>query len=231
MTHNFKHDLLIPFRLNRIDSPEGRFYEYKNIGHMDSPFMRFPSVTSVLANYYGTEWLDEWKARVGEEKANRVSTQAKRRGTAMHSIYEKFLLNEDYTKGSMPNNLIEFNKVKPYLEKNITCIRGIELPLCSHYLHLAGTTDAFIYWDNVPTILDFKTSKKPKKAKYIESYFVQATIYSRMIEEMYGIKVPQLVIIMTVDHDDPLIFIEPTSKYYDIVEKVKHANSGSRIPN
>lgn len=215
--HTFKHDLLTPFTIDRIDGPSGRIYQ---LWHDDGYVYNFKSVTAALSQYYGTASLDNWKKAVGEETANKIGAQARNRGTAMHSIYERFLLNEDYAKDTMPINLSDFEKVKPYLINLITKVRGIELKLYSNKLKMAGTTDAFVELKGIPTILDFKTSKKPKKIKYLESYFVQATIYAMMIEELYGIEVPQIMIVMTIDHDLPRLYLQETEKYKPIVEKV-----------
>lgn len=217
--HCFPHAMFPFSSLQRIDDPSGRYYL-----NPDTPDIKYKSVTNFLGEYYGTEWIEKWKKRVGEEEANRISGIAKTRGTSIHSIYEKFLLNEEYKKGVMPFTLMDFNKVKPYLLRSVSKVYGVELPLYSEKLQLAGTADAVIDWDGIPSILDFKTSKRKKELKDIESYIMQTTIYSIMVEERYGLQIPQIVIIMTVDHDNPIFFIENTIDYrrnvYKIVSKI-----------
>lgn len=216
----FKHDMLSRYPLEREDTSSGRYYNCDG--------KKYPSVTTLLNSYYDNSWLEIWKNRVGEDKANRISTQARNRGTAVHSVYERFLLNEDYVKGTMPVNLEEFYKLKDILEENISVVHGIELPLYSHELKLAGTTDAVATWARSLSVLDFKTAKRAKTAASIENYFIQTTIYGMMIEEMYGLDVKKIVIIMTVDGADPLIFERDSNEYrekvFEIVNNYYEAN-------
>lgn len=218
----FKHEFLKRYPLIREDTDSGRYYSCND--------QKYPSVTSVINSYYDQSWLEKWKVRVGEEKANKISTQAKNRGTAVHSICEKFLLNQEYEKGAMPVNLEEFYKIQPMLEEKISIVYGIELPLYSNALRLAGTTDAVTTWSGTLSVLDFKTAKRRKRAADIEHYFIQKTIYSMMIEELYGLEVNNIVTIMLVDGDNPLIFEndnhqfrqkvnEIVRKYYDSCER------------
>ena len=68
-------------------------------------------------------------------------------------------------------------------------------------------------WDGVPSIVDFKTSRKLKREDWIESYFLQATAYSIMFEELTGVNIPQFVILVAVDHEEPQVFIKSTDNY------------------
>lgn len=214
--HEFHHELLPSMSLDRVDSPSGRYYIKK-----ETPNIKYISVTNFLAQYYNDkEWLDKWKERVGDEKANEISGRAKTRGTSLHSLYEKFLLNEDYKTDANILSLRNLNQVKPYLINSIDKIMGVELQLYSDKLLLAGTADAVVIWEGIPTILDFKTSKKKKKPEDIESYFLQTTIYSMMVEELYGIHIPQVLIIMTVDHDYPIFFFENTVNFRRKIKKI-----------
>ena len=55
---------------------------------------QYPSVTSVLS-IINEDKIAAWRKRVGEEEANRVGHRASSRGTSVHSILERYLLNED----------------------------------------------------------------------------------------------------------------------------------------
>jgi genome maintenance exonuclease 1 len=91
----------------------------------------------------------------------------------------------------------------------------MEAPLLSHVLQLAGTVDLVAEFDGVLSIIDHKTSSKPKKKEWITDYFLQATCYSIAIEEMYGIKITQLVVAVVVDDDPtPQVFVEDRRNYY-----------------
>jgi genome maintenance exonuclease 1 len=165
--------------------------------------------------------LQRWRERVGIEEANKIGTQARVRGTAFHNICEKFLLNDpDYKKGTMPINLADFKKIAPILKENVGLIRGIELKLYSETLNCAGTCDLISEWKGELSIVDFKTARKNKSEETILTYFLQATCYAIMAEELYDLDIPNIVIVMSVDHESPLIFEKKKSKYVDKVYKV-----------
>ena len=65
---------------------------------------KYPSITTVLS-VRNKKGLMEWRKRVGEEEANKISRQAAGRGTAVHKLAEDYLDNvEDWNKGAMPAN-------------------------------------------------------------------------------------------------------------------------------
>ena len=165
---------------------------------------RLKSVTTVLSERLDKTALLEWKAKVGEEEAQRISVQAARRGTAIHNIAERYVLNEEqyYSPKEMPINIESFKPIKKVLDEHVDNVLGVELPLWSKALGVAGRTDLVAEYDGNTSIIDFNTSKRPNKAVWIENYFLQSTIYSMMFERMYSIAVPQIVIIITVD-DEP----------------------------
>jgi len=206
----FKHTLVpkIEIRTKTIDGK--RWYL------LPDGVTKFRSVTSILSEKLNKDFLIEWRKRVGEEEANRISTQASRRGTAIHNIAERYILNEElyYGPGEMPINVESFKPIKDILDKHVDNVLGVELPLCSKALGCAGRTDLVAEYNGITSIIDFKTSKKIKKIEWIESYFLQSTIYSMMFERIYSISVPQIVIIITVD-DEPKaqLFVEDRSKY------------------
>jgi len=180
---------------------------------------KLKSVTSVLSEKLDKTALLEWKKRVGEEKATRISVQAARRGTSIHDIAEKYLLNEEniYDK-VMPINIESFQPIKKELDDHVDNILGIEMPLFSKSLKCAGRTDLVAQYDGITSVIDFKTSKRFKKESWIESYFLQSTVYSMMFEWTYKINVPQIVIIITVDNEKtPQTFVMERSKYVNRV--------------
>lgn len=182
--------------------------------------IKYPSVTTILSAL-DTKWLERWKARVGEEAAAEISGMAKTRGTAIHNLAEKYLMNDpDWWKGSMSINLSNFKKIREHLDRNVGEIYGIEMPLHSHVLKTAGTTDLIAMWKNTPAIVDFKTARNPKKEENIEHYFIQATVYSEMVKERFGLEINKIAIVMIVDHSEPLIFEKDPSDYLDRVNDI-----------
>lgn len=184
---------------------------------------KLKSVTTVLSEKMDKTALLEWRARVGEEEAKRISTQAARRGTAIHSIAERYVLNEEkfYGEKEMPINIESFKPIKQILDDHVDNILGVEIPLYSKTLGCAGRTDLVAEYDGTLSIIDFKTSRKPKKAEWIENYFIQATCYSMMFEWMYKFSVPQIVIVITVDDEKtPQVFKLERSQFVNRVLEV-----------
>ena len=193
---------------------EGRYY-------ITPSGKRLPSVTTVLGRKLDKTALLEWKARVGEEEANKISTQAANRGTAIHLIAEKYLLNQDtYPPKTMPANIDTFKKIQKKLDEHVDVVHALEAPLYSLKLNAAGRTDCVATWDGVPSIIDFKTSRKPKQEEWIKSYFLQATTYALMFEELTGQEIPQFVIIVAVDHEETQVFVKPKSEFEDEVRQI-----------
>jgi genome maintenance exonuclease 1 len=184
-------------KLKRIDTPSGRRYETIS-------GMAYPSVTSVLGILGKAEIL-AWRKRVGEEEANRISSRAARRGTAIHTLCENYLLNQEVNAG--PFDLETFRSIQPYLDR-INNIHCLETQLYSDHLQVAGTVDCIAEFDGKMSVIDFKTSKRIKSRDDIHSYFMQTSAYAVMFEERTGIPVGRLVIIMSVDDEKPLLFVE-----------------------
>ena len=195
MFQHLYHD--IP-KLKRVDLPDGRVYETPT-GE------KYPSVTSVVG-LLGKEDIMKWRKAVGEEEANRISSRAARRGTAIHSLCEAYLKNEPVEPSIFDADT--FKCIKPALDE-INNIHCLETQLFSHHLRVAGTVDCIAEFQGKLSIIDFKTSKRVKTRDDIHSYFMQTSAYAVMFEEMTGVPVPRLVIIMSVDDmDEPLVFVE-----------------------
>lgn len=180
---------------------------------------RYPSVTTVLGENKDKTFLQKWIDTVGEEKAEQIKVQAGNRGIALHTICEDYLLNKDvYPEGVMPANIMTFSNLKSVLDTRVGKVFAVEAPLYSKKLNTAGRTDCIAEFDGVVSIVDFKTSLKPKKEEWIQDYFYQATCYSLMAEALTDLKIPQITIIITVDgQPEPQVFVKNKYLY---VEKV-----------
>ena len=175
----------------------------------------YPSVTTVLS-IINEDKIAAWRAKVGEEKANRIGTQAANRGTAVHSIIEKYLHNED-TSDFMPHVQQSLQNLKPLIDKHVTKVFATECPLYSDYLKLAGTCDAIVEWDGVPTIVDWKTSRRPKKKTDIPNYFAQLAAYAVMWEERTGMACNNTRIVMDVDNFHPVMYKETRDDWINLM--------------
>lgn len=207
----FKHNLVPEVEIDTTSIDGKRYYVLPN-GE------KFRSVTTVLSDALDKTALLEWRKKVGEEEAQKISTQAARRGTAVHSLAERYVLNEEnYLRGAMPSGIDAFKSLQTLIDKHVDNILGIELPLYSVALKTAGRCDLIAEFDGVPSIIDFKTSRRLKKEEWIESYFLQTTVYSMMFEQMYKIKIPQIAIMITVDHEEPQLFVKDRGDYVNRV--------------
>ena len=184
---------------------------------------KYPSITTVLS-LLSKDGILAWRKRVGEEVANKISTQAATRGTAVHQLAEDYLNNkEDWSKGAMPANLFSFNQIKPILDKRVTNIWAQEVPLYSDKFMIAGRVDCIAEFDGELTIIDFKTSRKPKKEEWVQNYFIQASFYAAAFYERTGISIKKFAIVITVDGSEPQVFTGNTFKYlqklYDVRQR------------
>ena len=192
--------------LDRAEHSDGRRYVTLN-GNA------YPSVTTVLS-LVNEDKIAAWRKRVGEEEANRVGGRAAARGTQVHAITEKYLHGED-TSDYLPHIQQSLQNLKPLIDKHVTKVYGTEVPLYSDHLQLAGTCDAVVEWDYKPTIIDWKTSRRPKKKKDIPNYFMQGAGYAVMWEERTGMPVQHLRIVMDVDDFHPVMYIEQRDDWID----------------
>lgn len=175
---------------------------------------KYPSITTVLS-HYKKDSIIEWRKRVGEAEANKISTKASRRGTKVHKLCEDYLNNEkNIYEGYTPDNVEMFKSIRPVLD-DIEVVYGQEKTLFSHHLKTAGRVDCVGVFQGKKCIIDFKTSAKPKKREWIDNYFMQGAGYSVMWEEMTRMPISNIVIIIAVDQNKPQIFMEKRDDWID----------------
>jgi len=188
-------------KITRETTDRGRFYLTPEGKH-------YPSATTVL-NVLPKDGIEAWKKRVGEAEAAKILSQAGRRGTAVHDIAENYIKNDKaWSRGHMPANIFSFNQIKPIIDKSVNNVVMQEEFLWSDYLKTAGQVDLVAEFDGVLSIIDFKTSLRPKKKEWIGNYFMQEAFYAVAFEERTKIPVSQLVTIVMVDGGDPQVFVE-----------------------
>lgn len=182
----------------------------------------YPSVTTVLSEHT-KQGIQEWRKRVGEEEANKISKQAANRGTRIHNIIENYLNNEELENISLMEKEM-FSVILPELDR-INNIRSLEAPLYSDHLRLAGRVDCIAEYNGKLSIIDFKTARREKDKEHILHYFMQASAYAIMFEERTNIPINRLTIIIVVEdgfvqtfqgkRDD---FVEGLLYYRDLFE-------------
>ena len=183
-----------------------------------TPDGAYPSITTLLGKTSSSQiWLQKWKDKVGEEEAARVSKEATDRGTAVHEYLERYWNGEDIfiQLSNEPNNIrCPARSLIKGTSKNVTEVWAQEIPVWSPTLKFAGRVDMIGLWNNTPSIIDFKTSKKIKKGKDIKDYFLQASGYAYAHNELFGTNIQKIVIIVAVDgEEEPLIFEQKASVF------------------
>ena len=178
---------------------------------------KYPSI-STICSFRSRKSIAAWRARVGDAEANKISRRATTVGTTVHSITEDYLNNElDLDKYADKHlALLLFKQAKPMLNR-IDNIHFQEAPLYSHEFAIAGRVDCIAEFDGKLSIIDFKTSSKEKKEEWVEGYFVQETGYAKMYEERSGIKVEQIVTLITCQTGDTQVFIKNPDDYVPLL--------------
>ena len=168
---------------------------------------KVPSVTTILDRTKSEEKrqvLANWRRRVGEQKAQEITTEAANRGTRMHAYLEHYMLNDDMKP--LPGNPFAhpswFMAAEVILQGlcHVNEFWGAEVPVYYSGLY-AGTTDCLGVWKKRPAIMDFKQTNKPKKREWIDDYFVQLCAYAEAHNELHGTRIRKGVILMCVKPD------------------------------
>jgi genome maintenance exonuclease 1 len=204
-------------KLERIDG-EPRRYVLPDGGQV-------PSVTSVTG-LTTKDGILKWRQKVGEQEANRISKKASGRGTVVHNLTEKYILNDSKFKESydkaMPDAKDLFRKLQSVLNQYVTEIRALETPIWSSYLKVAGTVDCIGMFEGKLSVIDFKTASKTKEERYIDHYFMQTSAYACAWYELTGEPINNLVVLIANDEDiRPQIFRKTTYQYLTMFKQAR----------
>lgn len=193
--------------LETIENENGRHYIIPN-------GIIVPSVTTVLG-YAKKKHIQEWRNKVGDAEATRISSKAASRGNRFHSLCEQYFRNEKVSLNNLqPDTVQSFLESQGLLNK-VDNIHYIETALYSEGLGIAGRTDIIGEFDGTLSIIDLKTSNRPKREDWIQNYFQQATAYALMYEELVGTPIDQIVVLIAVDHDLPQLFVRGKKDYVE----------------
>ena len=201
MTFKFVDVELEPLEVEPVNKDGVRFYRLPKTDKY------YTSVTSITS-FKNAKFFKEWRTKIGEDEANRITARATQRGTAFHSIAEDYINGELDLDKYLDNNPLSvrmFQSAKDTLNRidNIHCLESF---LYSHYLGLAGRVDCIAEFDGELAVIDFKTSTKEKKEEHIENYFVQETAYAAMFLERTGIEVKKIVTLIATEEGSIQIF-------------------------
>ena len=189
--------------------------------HYVTPNGSYISITTLLSNL-SKDGIQKWRNRVGATEANRISTKASRQGNAIHALCEKYIKNEEgFLTESMPHLVEMFESILPLLDR-VDNVHVTEGAMYSDELGLAGRTDLIAEFDGKLAIIDYKTSRRIKTWSMCHSYFMQGAFYAHAYEERTGIAINNIVIIMAVENEEPLLFRETKDRWLEPLNQVRH---------
>jgi len=207
---SFTHDLI---KLNELSvkTEEGKRLYQTPQGKS------YPSVTTVTG-ILSKDDIQAWRQRIGEEKADQITRAATSRGNEVHKLAELYLRNELFSQSTLfdepkTNNYKMFEALSSVLDNKVGIVRAIEAPLYSDVLRVGGRVDLVAEWDNELAVIDFKTSSKPKKERWIDNYFMQSSAYAFMFEELTKISINKIVIAIALENLGTQIFIKNANDY------------------
>jgi genome maintenance exonuclease 1 len=159
---------------------------------------RLPSVTTILSATKDMTHLNEWKKRIGHEKAQQITTEAAGVGTAMHGNLERFLAGLQRQPGNNPVHVQANKMADVIIENGLSKVNEVWAMEQSLYFPglFSGTTDLVGIHEGEPAIMDHKQTNKPKKAEWVEDYYLQLVAYAEAHNEVYGTNIRKGVIFM-----------------------------------
>jgi hypothetical protein len=198
-------------QIESVETPNGRRYK--------TPDGVFPSVTTVTG-WKKRAFFAKWR-RDNPEESKRVLS----RGTKLHAIIETYLRNSltptalaEATGTSEADLFVSMQEDINRIGK----IFAIEVPLWSKKVGLAGRTDCIGEFDGVPSVIDFKSSNYPKSDDAIQDYFMQATAYALMWQDLTGQQLRNIAILIGVEDGGCQVFTaDPRDYVEDLVDAIR----------
>lgn len=162
---------------------------------------KYYGVTKVLSETKSEEdkaSLQKWREKVGEEKAEAILQESLSIGNSLDMLIEKYLAGTlgDIKQYKSEPGLNLFYQMKPVLD-NIDTI-GLQIHMYSDKYKIQGYLDCIGIKNGTLTMIDFKNSRRKKSEKYLQDYFLQASIYCLLIYEITGIIIKDICIILGI---------------------------------
>jgi len=193
----------------------------KNDGHYyQTPSgIIYPSITTMLQKTQSLEKqqsLQNWRDQ--EIASEYITQQAAIIGSETHKLIENYLNGIEMSEKFRLLSEAHFNNLRPFVDK-INEIHGIELRLYSDKMKLAGTSDCIAQYNGKLSIIDYKTKRSDQREEWLTDHFIQATSYGEMFKELTGIKVEQIVILVSSEKNTRVEFIKNPDDFYDLLEQ------------
>ena len=179
----------------------------------------YPSITTMLQKTQSPEKqqsLQNWRDQ--EIASNYITQEAAIVGSQTHKLIENYLNGKTDFENFRLLSEAHFNNLLPFVDK-INDIHGIELRLYSDKMRLAGTSDCIAKYDGTLSIIDYKTKRSNQREEWLTDHFIQATSYGVMFKELTGIKIEQIVILVSSEKNTRMEFIKNPNDYLDLLEK------------
>ena len=184
-------------------------FQYKACQQVNDPVTRkrvyltpdgesLPSVTTILSATKDMTHLNEWRDRIGHAKAQQITTEAAGVGTAMHGNLERFIAGMQRQPGNNPVHIQANKMADVIIEQGLSKVNEVwAMEQSLYYPGLySGTTDLVGVYDGEPAVCDYKQTNKPKKAEWVEDYYLQLVAYALAHNEVYGTDIKHGVIFM-----------------------------------
>ena len=184
-------------------------YQYKACQQINDPVTRkrvyltpdgekLPSVTTILSATKDMTHLNEWRDKVGHAKAQQITTEAAGVGTAMHGNLERFLCGIERQPGNNPVHVQANKMADVIIDKGLSKMNEVWAMEQSLYFPglYSGTTDLVGVYEGEPAVCDHKQTNKPKKAEWVEDYYIQLVAYILAHNEVYKTDIRRGVIFM-----------------------------------
>lgn len=172
---------------------------YKNCKQINDPVTRkrvyqtpdgerLPSVTTILSATKDMTALNEWRDRIGHERANQITQEAAGIGTAMHGNLERYIAGLQRQPGNNPVH-VQANKMADVIIEqalqHVNEVWAMEQSLYYPGLY-SGTTDLVCVFKGKASVCDYKQTNKPKREEWVEDYKMQLIAYIMAHNEVYG---------------------------------------------
>ncbi|MDH3618525.1 MAG: PD-(D/E)XK nuclease family protein [Nitrosopumilus sp.] len=195
-----------------IEKDDGHYYQTPS-------GVIYPSITTMLQKTQTKEKqeiLQNWRDQ--EIAADYITQQAAVVGSETHKLIENYLNGEEILENFRLLSEAHFNNLLPFVDK-INDIHGIELRLYSDKMKLAGTSDCIANYDGKLSIIDYKTKRSNQREEWLTDHFIQATSYGVMFKELTGIKVEQIVILVSSEKNTRMEFVKNPDDYLSLLEQ------------
>ena len=179
---------------------------------------KLPSITTVLGHTQSQEKIESlqrWRDSMGHEAADAYTNKAAAHGTNVHKLIEHYLSGEEMDFSDITDEDLDSMNAIKFSLKPITKIYGQEVALFSTFFRIAGRCDLVGEVNNIPTVVDFKTSVRNKSDADIMDYKLQLAFYAAAHNEMFNTEIKRGLVLMVTNTGQPLKFSFNVEDYYE----------------